>query len=405
MLFAINVNAQTGWYIQTTPYPPYGCESIFFLNENTGWAAGYRIVIKTTNNGLNWTQLTNDLNIPLTDIHFINELTGWVVASSGIIRKTTNGGVNWFMGSCPDCSNADDFLQVQFLNENTGYAFGDQRVVKTTNSGLNWVPLNNNSIIVYRGFFLDANTGWIVGLGGSAKTTNGGLNWSQNQFTNNWCSSVYFRNNNTGWITSRKGEIFKTTNSGNNWNLQYLDSNRKFDGITFTSNDTGWAIGEKINPAYKDFLLKTINAGQTWYEQQIPIANTSDIFMLNSLTGWIAAYSSILHTNDGGSVGINQISTEIPSTFSLGQNYPNPFNPSTVISFSLSVVSDVVLKVYDVTGKEVQTLVNERLQAGSYETTFDARQGGSSRGLNSGVYFYKLTTEDFSETKRMILLK
>ena len=102
---------------------------------------------------------------------------------------------------------------------------------------------------------------------------------------------------------------------------------------------------------------------------------------------------------------VNTISTNIPEKYSLSQNYPNPFNPSTVISFSLPVDSKVLIKVYDVMGKEVATLVNERLQAGSYATTFDARQGGSSRGLNSGVYFYRLTTEGFSETKRMVLIK
>ena len=93
------------------------------------------------------------------------------------------------------------------------------------------------------------------------------------------------------------------------------------------------------------------------------------------------------------------ISTEIPSAFSLNQNYPNPFNPRTVISFQLSAVSDVVLKVYDIMGREVQTLVNEKLQSGTFETTFD----GSS--LNSGVYFYKLTTDGFAETRRMLLIK
>jgi photosystem II stability/assembly factor-like uncharacterized protein len=397
MFAAMNVNAQIGWYVQSTPFSYYSYDAVFFLDENTGWAAGDHLVIKTTNQGLNWTILTNNLNISLTDIQFINELTGWAVGSSGTLIKTTNGGTNWFFGSCPECSNTDDFLQVQFLNENTGYAFGDQRICKTTNAGLNWVPLTNN-VIVYGGFFFDANTGWIVGLGASAKTTNGGLNWSQNQFTNSWTSSVYFRNYNTGWITSRAGEIFKSTNGGDNWNLQYHDSNRAFTGITFTSNDTGWAIGEKRNPANTYFILKTINAGHIWSEQQIPITYYYDIFMLNSMNGWIAG-SSVLHTTDGGSVGINQISIQVPSSYSLSQNYPNPFNSMCNVQFSMYKAGQVKLVVYDVQGREVQTLVNERLQTGTYETSFDGSM------LNSGVYFYQLTTGDFTETKRMIMLK
>ncbi|HEY5124119.1 MAG TPA: T9SS type A sorting domain-containing protein [Ignavibacteria bacterium] len=97
--------------------------------------------------------------------------------------------------------------------------------------------------------------------------------------------------------------------------------------------------------------------------------------------------------------GIRLISNEIPSSYSLSQNYPNPFNPRTVVRFQLSVVSNVVLKVYDVMGREVQTLVNEKLSAGTYEVTFD----GSN--LTSGIYFYKLTAGNFVETKRMILIK
>ncbi|MCX6157881.1 MAG: T9SS type A sorting domain-containing protein [Ignavibacteriae bacterium] len=105
--------------------------------------------------------------------------------------------------------------------------------------------------------------------------------------------------------------------------------------------------------------------------------------------------------------GIFQINTEIPAKYSLGQNYPNPFNPTTKIRFSIvngfpigAFGNDkVVLKVYDVMGREVQTLVNERLQPGTYEAAFD----GSS--LNSGVYFYKISAGDYSETKKMLLIK
>ncbi|HEY5122123.1 MAG TPA: T9SS type A sorting domain-containing protein, partial [Ignavibacteria bacterium] len=101
----------------------------------------------------------------------------------------------------------------------------------------------------------------------------------------------------------------------------------------------------------------------------------------------------------GNPIEIQNISTEIPSKYSLSQNYPNPFNPTTVISFQLSVVGQVVLKVYDVMGCEVQTLVKESLKPGTYEASFDGSQ------LTSGVYFYKISAGDFSETKKMLLIK
>ena len=106
-----------------------------------------------------------------------------------------------------------------------------------------------------------------------------------------------------------------------------------------------------------------------------------------------------MRTTNGGLTFTNQEINETPSKYSLGQNYPNPFNSRTVVSFSLPVDSKISIKVYDLMGREIQTLVNERLQAGTYETTFDGSR------LTSGVYFYRLVTDGYSETKRMLLIK
>lgn len=94
----------------------------------------------------------------------------------------------------------------------------------------------------------------------------------------------------------------------------------------------------------------------------------------------------------------NNIST-LPTEFALEQNYPNPFNPMTSIEFQVSSFKFVKLKVFDIIGKEVATLVNEKLSAGTYSVNWDAAE------FPSGVYFYRLTTDGYSETKRMLLLK
>lgn len=98
-------------------------------------------------------------------------------------------------------------------------------------------------------------------------------------------------------------------------------------------------------------------------------------------------------------IGITPISSEIPNQFSLEQNYPNPFNPSTNIEFRIANFGFVVLKIFDVTGREVETIVNEELMPGTYHTDFDGRN------LASGVYYYKLITKDYVETKKMVLIK
>jgi len=101
----------------------------------------------------------------------------------------------------------------------------------------------------------------------------------------------------------------------------------------------------------------------------------------------------------GGTVGIQNISSEIPQRFELSQNYPNPFNPETSIGFSLPVNSFVTLKIFDILGREVALLINNQMQAGSYEYKFNAEN------LKSGIYFYTLNTKGFSGTKKLVIVK
>lgn len=109
--------------------------------------------------------------------------------------------------------------------------------------------------------------------------------------------------------------------------------------------------------------------------------------------------SSFIVTLARTNVGINVISSVIPEKFDLHNNYPNPFNPSTIIRFDVARSQNVKITVFDITGRITEILVNEGLQPGSYETTF------SGSNFSSGVYYYKMETEDFVMTKKMLLIK
>ena len=106
----------------------------------------------------------------------------------------------------------------------------------------------------------------------------------------------------------------------------------------------------------------------------------------------------IIESDNNGNTEVENV-TELPTEFSIDQNYPNPFNPVTTINYSLPYTQYTILKIYDITGKEVMTLVNETKPAGRYLVKFD----GSN--LGSGVYFYKITAGNFSAVKRMFLIK
>jgi hypothetical protein len=106
-----------------------------------------------------------------------------------------------------------------------------------------------------------------------------------------------------------------------------------------------------------------------------------------------------------GTIGINKNTNEVPDEYKLFQNYPNPFNPETNIRFNIKETGFTTLKVFDILGKEMASLVSENLSPGKYEITFNARLHGQGDNYTSGVYFYKLETNSFSETKKMFMIK
>ena len=107
---------------------------------------------------------------------------------------------------------------------------------------------------------------------------------------------------------------------------------------------------------------------------------------------------------DSNTIGIRKLETNIPDEYHLLQNYPNPFNPLTTIRFDISKATHTKIIVYDILGKEVATLVNEKLKAGEYEVDWPAPSGSAS-DYPSGVYFYKLITDDFVDVKKMVLIR
>ncbi len=144
-----------------------------------------------------------------------------------------------------------------------------------------------------------------------------------------------------------------------------------------------------------------------WYTQQQPAPNgyqSMGIYHMDRITPkqitsvLINGYRPYYENSELTSVE-QEPANAAPSVFELQQNYPNPFNPTTEIRYQISEVSHVMLKVYDVLGREVATLVNEKLQAGEYSVSWDAQD------IPSGVYFYRLTSDEFQFTKKMLVMK
>ncbi|MEO8447079.1 MAG: YCF48-related protein [bacterium] len=366
--------------------------SIYFLNENTGFALGVTFTIfKTTDSGDNWNQIFNNIH-DVIDITFINDSIGFVCGDNGVIFKTTNGGYNWSQFN----TGVGYYLySLYFINSSTGFCAGERTIFKTTDTGQSWIPTNFNNNF-YSIQFVNSETGFATG-DRTYKTTNSGIDWNILN-TPTGFYSVDFLDAATGFICGQVGKIYKTTDSGNNWMMLSTNTNTTLYSITFTSIDTGYAVGNTI--------IKTTNAGENWFFQNSSTFNYSySVHMLNNMTGFIGGGSNsgyILKTTNGGGapIGIQSNFTMVPESFSLSQNYPNPFNPKTVINYKLGITNYVSLKVFDALGKEISTLVNENQNPGSYSVEWDAVN------YPSGIYFYRLESEGkIIDTKRMVLLK
>jgi photosystem II stability/assembly factor-like uncharacterized protein len=391
-----------GWNPQDCP-DTLSNNSLFTVDSLTGWIAGNNgKILKTESGGDCWFLQMSNTSRNLNSLYFISSSAGWAVGDSGTVSRTSNGGNTWTNLSL---SVTDKLNSVYFTSLDSGWITGNNgKLYKTTNSGQNWnqitieTSFNLNSIK-----FVNQSTGWICGNGGTVyKTTNNGLNWFLlTTNTSNNLSSIAFVNDSTVWTVGQNGLILKSNNGGNNWFTQNSHVTVNLNSIFFSSPDRGWIAADSGK------LIATKTAGSDWKVQytfsqkRIRSVSFSDINI-----GWICGSGGIIYYTKTGSniTFIKTNANEIPDKFSLSQNYPNPFNPVTKIKFNIkkeyrSQESEVKLNIYDILGRKIEDLVNEKLQPGSYEVTFD----GSN--LASGIYFYKLTSGEFSDTKRMILLK
>jgi len=411
-LVPLNLFAQQGWVQQTSGTSNNLC-CVQFLNATTGFAGGYGgVLLKTTNGGASWTSTTSSLGT-FYQVQFLDANTGFAYTASGI-AKTTNGGINWLT-----ISSANDGGYFHFADINTGFCISSCTAIceKTTNSGANWQTLGSSSggIPGSKDFvYLNDNNiyaaGWDFYLSSStsqariSKSTNGGLNWSFVYYApmglyNNYVAALVFPNERIGygvgleWSGTYSQYFYRTTNSGLNWVKQHISN--QMNSLAFTDTAKGWLVG--LGGA----ILYTTNSGANFSFQDPTInVDLQKIFMVNDLTGWIVGNSGIiLKTTNGGLTPVETISSNVPSAFSLSQNYPNPFNPGTKIKFQIAKTIAVKLTVYDELGRDIETLVNEQLHPGTYEVYWNGTN------VASGIYFYRLQSDNFVDIKKMVLLK
>jgi Secretion system C-terminal sorting domain len=343
--------------------------NVWALDANTAiltTSPAATFIYRTTNGGTNWTQVFTQAGGFIDAIVMTNATTGYAygdpVGARWSLWKTVNGGATWDStgmylpqaGSEAGWNNA-----MSVVGSNIWFGTNNTRVYRSTNGGAtgSWTfAATTGNLNTYGVWFRDANNGMCVGTIAQI-TTNGGANWTNagavggsGNMTSVGGLNDYF------WLT-RGTNTYGTTNFGSTWT-----------GTGYTGTQALWASNftTAANGCY---------------------------------TGWAVGAAGTIVKLTGIPVGIGNNNTTIPSEYNLEQNYPNPFNPVTSINFAIPKAGLVDLKVFDVLGREVAVVMNGYVPAGNHTAQFDAST------LSSGVYFYTLTSGEFTSTKKMLLVK
>jgi len=410
-------------------------------------------VFRSNDNGTNW----SEMNTGLTDT-FISDLL--VVGSTlfagtgdgGGIFRFQNGGANWVQ-----ITNGLSFYDGTTLAASGGTIYlGDNECVifLSTNNGTNWTQISTGitgtfiSALIVSGsnFFAGSNRGVFL-------STDNGSNWTQvsSGLTDTTINDLVASG--TDLFAATNGGVFHSSNNGASWtdvstgltdlsvrsllvSGTELLAGTEIAGIfreslsalpvelvSFTVSSTllnaelKWKTATEVNNYGFEIERKSMDNGQltmnSWSKVGFVEGNGTTnapkeySFIDKNLSAGKVSYRLKQIDRDGKfeySQTVEIVASQIPQIFALMQNYPNPFNPTTTITYNLVKVQNldkvpVTLKIYDVIGREVATLVNEVKEAGSYSATFDASK------LSSGLYFARLQSGDNVQLRKMALLK
>jgi photosystem II stability/assembly factor-like uncharacterized protein len=397
ILIPINLLAQTyGWMdLSDNINSEIGVAElldVYFIGEE-GWISSFNPygadgeILHTTDGGLTFDiQTTMRANC---SVFMVNNSVGYCGCVSGFVLKTIDGGNNWDLHGM----TAGGYVTaISFPpNSDTGYCCCLNGYLCTITPSEVVVDTQITYDHLTSISFPTSEQGWSSGSNVIAHYING--SWIRDQsYTFGTQYSISMISNTMGWIG---GSHILHTTDGYHWLPQaWPDTlNSAILEIFFINENEGWAVGDN------GLIIHTTNGGETWLRQaedltedflnaMFAVSNT-EIYAVGA-NGTFLKYGELTGIDD---------ENKLPSKISLSQNYPNPFNAKTSIQFELVISSHVKLEVYNVLGEKVATVTATDYPAGNHAISFDASS------YASGIYFYKLDTGDFTDTKKMLLIK
>ena len=427
LLFIVMFIMASASYAQWTHFNTYFPWSLFavdFVDDQLGYAVGEQgSVLKTTDGAISWEVVKSVPGVWFTSVYAYNSNIVAAVGSYGSIYITLDGGATWLDRSIPFAPSGyynhfrdvtyDPYIDRYIV---IGYAGAYYEVHTTLPYTMRTdIPWTMHSIALDYGYNDPLSSGYgkayIAATDGRLyRTTNHGTSWlfvniQMSMGIYDYLNSVVSFRENRAVIVGNNGRIIRTKNGGLSWtDISHGITSQHLRAVDAAPSGappyTLVAVGDN------GVMLKSLNGGQVWSNETSGTTNhlygvslpTTDYGYAIGEVG-NGTYATSLFTDNLSATSISGNSEIVPDAFKLSQNYPNPFNPVTKINFGLPSTEFVKLTVFDITGRVVDVLVNQSLDAGSYEFTFDATN------LTSGMYFYRLDAGAFSETKKMMLIK
>ncbi|HEY8411339.1 MAG TPA: YCF48-related protein [Pyrinomonadaceae bacterium] len=313
--------AQTGTWVRQKAGTMTWLRSVFFVNQNRGWAAGGKgTVLSTDDGGQTWKVSYTSFDDVVRDVFFTDEQNGWLVCEAhpyrlktnddprAYLMKTTDGGNKWTrveiarggpgnvepVGSKGSATSAVDAILVRavFSRGGRGWAFGEAGVIFTTrDAGATWTRLPSPTRhLLLGGTFVDDDRGWVVGAGATIiQTSDGGDTWYQSVLPNVNKSirfnAASFFDNRLGWAVGSEGSVYNTTNGGRTWQKQESGVDVDLFDVKFVDAQEGWAVGAEGT------IIHTTDGGGHWSTERSGTPHPLErVFFTDKAHGWAVGF-------------------------------------------------------------------------------------------------------------------
>ncbi len=411
------------------------CYAATFTNQDTGWLSTclieknesdefdfIRKIYRTEDGGENWFVKyisRQKLNVNTAQAYSLFSMEpDYLIAmyndsvAGALISE--DGGETWINRKIADEHLASRIYKIYFFDKLNGIAFNENRWY-TADGGYTWEKSDDlfDNEPPSDVCFVNKSLGWIVSGGNKyatdsgylANTIDGGKTWQYQDSIAVILSGVDFIDSLKGFVvgsdfTFSTAFIYSTIDGGIHWDIEQLCGEGSYKDIGFLDEKYGWIL------ASGGRILMTCDGGESWELQSENLDfSRGKIIILKKdkvayIFGGVDNYTLRLYRADlSGLTEINEDVLSLPQEIALHQNYPNPFNPMTTIEYDLPQTVPVILQVFDLTGRLVQTLVNENKPAGCYSAIWNAQN------VSSGIYFIRLSAGDFTAVKKCVKLK